>query len=210
KKTPLEELTLYLQETAQDFISFKASLLVRESNHDPVKKADTIRDMVLSISKIPDVIKREIYIQECSRIMDISENVLFNALAQAVSKNKKEASKAEAQTEKPFEVVLGQSQPVEKIDVKQEYELKIIEILLLYGNEKIVFNEIFLQENEHGKHVESTESREMKVFEKVFLDLQEDEIDFSTPVFKELYKDIIENYQTGNSFEDEIFIARLE
>ena len=210
RKTSLEELSLYLQKTSQDFISFKASLLVKESNNDPVKKADTIRDMVLSISKIPDVIKREIYIQECSRIMDISENVLFNALAQAISKNKKETSKAEAQTEKPFEVVVRQSQPVEKIDVKLELELKIIEILLLYGNESSVFNESYLQENEKGKVEEVVEKREMKVFEKVFLDLQEDEIDFSTPVFKELYKDIIENYQTENSFEDDAFIARLE
>jgi DNA primase len=43
-----------------------------EAKHDPIKKADLIRDMVLSISKIPDRIKREIYIQETSRIMDIS------------------------------------------------------------------------------------------------------------------------------------------
>lgn len=210
KKTSLEELTLYLQETAQDFINFKASLLVKESNNDPVKKADTIRDMVSSISKIPDVIKREIYIQECSRIMDISENVLFNALAQAVSKNKKDTSRTETQAEKPFKVVLGQSQPVEKIDVKLELELKIIEILLLYGNENSVFNESFLQKNKSGEIEEVVEKREMKIYEKVFLDLQEDEIDFSTPVFQELYKDIIENYQTGSSFEDEAFIARLE
>lgn len=80
KKTPYEDLVLYLENNAKDFIQFKASLLMNEAKNDPIKKADLIRDMVLSISKIPDRIKREIYIQECSRIMDISEQVLLNTL----------------------------------------------------------------------------------------------------------------------------------
>lgn len=49
-------------------------------------KAELIRDIVASISKIPDRIQREIYIQECSRIMDISEQVLLSTLAQLVKK----------------------------------------------------------------------------------------------------------------------------
>jgi DNA primase len=70
----------------QRFHPVQASLLMDEAKHDPIKKADLIRDMVLSISKIPDRIKREIYIQETSRIMDISEQVLLNTLAQLVQK----------------------------------------------------------------------------------------------------------------------------
>jgi len=60
---------------------------MEEAQNDPVKKAGLIRDIVASISKIPDMIQREIYIQECARIMTISESVLFNELAQVV-KNK--------------------------------------------------------------------------------------------------------------------------
>ena len=86
KKTPLDELLRYLDENAQDFIQFKASLLMNDAKNDPIKKAELIRDMVGSISKIPDRIKREIYIQECSRIMDISEQVLLNTLAQLVQR----------------------------------------------------------------------------------------------------------------------------
>src|SRR5690606_29376031 len=69
RQNTLEELTNYLEQNAKDFIQFKASLLVEEANNDPIKKAETIRDIVNSISKIPDPIKREIYIQECSRNM---------------------------------------------------------------------------------------------------------------------------------------------
>ncbi|NND09946.1 MAG: DNA primase, partial [Flavobacteriaceae bacterium] len=82
KQNTLEELVLYLEENAKDFIEFKASLLMDEAASDPIMKADLIRDMVVSISKIPDRIKKEIYVQECAKIMDISEAVLFSTLAQ--------------------------------------------------------------------------------------------------------------------------------
>ena len=68
-----EELKKYLEDSAQDFINFKVSLLLKDSNNDPIKKAGVIRDIVMSISKIPDGIQREVYVQECARIMDISE-----------------------------------------------------------------------------------------------------------------------------------------
>lgn len=59
RKTAYEDLVLYLEENATDFIRFKANLLMEEAKNDPVKKADTIRDMVVSISKISDLIKQE-------------------------------------------------------------------------------------------------------------------------------------------------------
>ncbi|MFT4577022.1 MAG: DNA primase, partial [Polaribacter sp.] len=80
------ELKEYLENSAQDFINFKVSLLMKEAKSDPVKKAGLIRDIVTSISKIPDGIQREVYVQECSRIMEISERVLFSELAQLLNK----------------------------------------------------------------------------------------------------------------------------
>ena len=75
-----------MEKTPKDFIQFKASLLSQEGNKDPIKKADTVREIIESISKIPDVIKQEIYIRNCANIMDISEDSLFSALAQANQK----------------------------------------------------------------------------------------------------------------------------
>tara|TARA_R110000850_G_scaffold203228_1_gene329501 strand:- start:116850 stop:118823 length:1974 start_codon:yes stop_codon:yes gene_type:complete len=210
RKNSLEELGLYLEENAKDFINFKASLLVKETNNDPVKKADTIRDMVVSISKIPDVIKREIYIQECSRIMDISEEVLFNSLAQILTKNRKEDSKRVQQTEKPFEVVSQKSRPSEKVDVKFQLELKILELLLLYGKEEATFEELYLQVNESGEIAFVPEKKDAIVFQKLYLDLQEDEMEFTNPVFQELFNEIIESYQNNQELQTETFIAKLE
>ena len=76
----LKEVESYLLENSKDFIVYKASLLLSDTQNDPVKKASVIRDMVESISKISDQIKRELYIKECSSIMDISEQVLYLSL----------------------------------------------------------------------------------------------------------------------------------
>lgn len=210
KKNSLEALTLYLEENARDFINFKASILVNETKNDPVKKADTIRDMVISISKIPDVIKREIYVQECSRIMDISEEVLFNSLAQILSKNNKEKSKLLQESKKPFEVVSQQSKPSEKIDIKFQLELKILELLLLYGDEVETFEDLILQGNDEGDFELVPENKEFKVHQKVFLDLQQDEMEFANPMFQDLFNSIIENYQNQKPLQTDLFIAKLE
>ena len=130
KNHEYEEVVSYLQENAKDFIQFKASLLMKESANDPIKKADTVRDIVKSIAKIPDRIKKEIYIQECAKIMNISEAVLFNTLAQINKKQLNEAAKVSRSPQKAFEVVKHQ-QVSEKVDVQYELERKIIELLLL-------------------------------------------------------------------------------
>ena len=69
KNNELDDVLAYLSDNAKDFIQFKASLLVKEADNDPIKRADTVRDIVNSISKIPDRIQKEIYIQECAQIM---------------------------------------------------------------------------------------------------------------------------------------------
>ena len=91
KNNSYEEVVLYLEEQAKDFIQFKTSLLAEDAANDPIKKADTIRDIVGSIAKIPDRIKRELYIQQCAATMNISEAVLFNTLAQISKKAYTEA-----------------------------------------------------------------------------------------------------------------------
>ena len=87
----IDELISFFKEQSKDFIKYKASLLVDEADNDPVKKASVVRNMVESISKISDQIKKEIYIKECSSIMGISEQVLYSTLAQIQKKkfNKK-------------------------------------------------------------------------------------------------------------------------
>ncbi len=211
KNNTLEELTTYLSENAKDFIQFKAFLLVKEANNDPIKKAETIREIVNSIAKIPDQIKREIYIQECARIMDISENVLFSTLAQISKKDFQEANKNFKKEQKAFEVVKNEQQSKHKVDVQFELERKIIEILMLYGDKTEQFEDLILKEDEvTGELILEPTVHEARVFEKIYLDLQEDEMQFTNEKFKELYYSIIDKLNQDENFSTKNFINQLD
>jgi DNA primase len=207
RKNSLEELTLYLEQNAKDFITFKASLLASEAKNDPIKKSETIHDMVNSIAKIPDVIQREVYLKECSRIMDISEQVLFNTLAQQLQNERKEAAKKPVPQE-AFEVIPTERK-IEKIDVQFQLEQKIIELLLLYGHIEEDFEDLILEANEKGEINFKPELHTARVFEKIFLDLQEDEIEFTNPGFKELYFELVNRFNQNPEAKAETFVNEL-
>lgn len=216
KKTPHDELLAYLNENAKDFIQFKAGLLMDEAKNDPVKKAGLIRDMVTSISKIPDRIQREIYIQECSRIMDISEQVLASTLAQLVQKDVADAGKKmkEEQRENVMKPVFDDEGGIimpnqARINILDSLERKIIEILLLYGGSEQEFQDVYIKYDEYGKEFEETEVKNYKVYERVYLNLQEDEIEFTNPVFKDLYKAIMDYYLANQEMVIESFLNTL-
>lgn len=209
KQNTLKELTLYLEEHAQDFIQYKASMLFEASKNDPIKKAETVRDIVNSISKIPDRIKREIYIQECSKIMQISEDVLYSTLAQSSKKDLQEANKQFKEEQKAFDVIKNQ-QPKPKVDVQYELERKIIQILLLYGNRTEDFEDLILKENDKNELVLEPVVHRAKVFEKIFLDLQEDEMEFTNLKFKGLYYKIIDTLNQNPDFALENFVNDVD
>ncbi|MBC2838966.1 DNA primase [Robiginitalea sp. SC105] len=192
-----DAIEAYLKEHARDFIQFKTALLTKEAADDPIRRAETIRDIVSSISRIPDRIKQEVYVQECASLMGISEQVLFNTLAQMSRKAQRDASRKPEQ--RSMEVV-RQEPAAEKVDPQYELERKIIEVLLLYGQESEEFEDLILKENEQGELVLEPERSEAKVFEKIFLDLQEDEIELSHDRFRSLYYKLIEKLNSEPEF----------
>lgn len=184
------EILNFLNENSVDFIEFKANILNKTLKNTPSEKAKVINDLIISISKIPDRIKQEIYIRHCSEIMNISEQTLFNVLSQI--------SGIKIQTKKFQSPVFNVSPQQNSVDQVYELEKKIIEILILYGDKKVVFDEIKISKSEEGDVVYKNVKIESQVFEKVFLDLQSDEIEFANPEFKELYRLIIKNFQSSN------------
>ncbi|HLF51536.1 DNA primase [Flavobacterium sp.] len=210
KKTSYEDLVLYLENNSKDFIQFKASLLMNDAKNDPVKKADLIRDMVTSISKIPDRIQREVYIQECARIMDISEQVLLSTLAQLVQKDITETGKKIKQEQKAFEVVKNENPAAaEEIDILYQLERKIIEILLLYGNKTEEFEDVLLKTNEEGEVETVTEKKEYPVYQRLYLSLQEDEVELANPLFKDVYNNLIDYFHQNENFNIEQYLMQL-
>ncbi len=209
KNNTLDDVHQYLKSNSKDFIQFKANLLAEDAANDPIKRADTVRDIVNSISKIPDAIKREIYIQECASIMNVSEGVLFSTLAQIGKKNLKDAAKLDQQEQKVFDVVKNEVQ-VEKVDVQYVLERKIIEMLLLYGKDEQKFEDLVLKENEAGDLILEPESLEIKVYEKIYLDLQEDEIELTNNRFRLIYLKLIEALNLEQEFSIHTFLASLD
>ncbi len=204
----LEEVQSYLNKNSKDFIVYKASLLLDDSENDPVKKAAVIRDMVESISKISDYIKRELYIKECSSIMNISEQVLYSTLAQIAKKDFNNLKKKPVKEFEPISIVKGDKK---KSQVNKLYELerKIIEILILYGNHLIDFEEeVFLQSKDGGS-TRKNSKRSLKVFEKIYMDLHIDEMEFSNDNFKNIYFRIIECFNENKEIDIDKFINEL-
>ncbi len=207
KANSQEDLQAYLDKNAQDFIRFKSSLLMEDADKDPVKKAEVVRDIVNSISKIPDQITQEIYVQTCSNLLDVSEEVLFSTLAQILAKDRKEANRGVKR--KSLEVVkeTQESSPIPKVDHQYVLERSIIQLLLRYGDQTAVFTD-FDFDFEEDKYIEV--KREYVVFEKIFIELQEDEVEFSNPIFKELYDLIIETFVKEGNLKIDSFINHLK
>ena len=204
----LREVESYLLENSKDFIVYKASLLLSDTQNDPVKKASVIRDMVESISKISDQIKRELYIKECSSIMDISEQVLYSTLAQIVKKDFNNLKKSPRKEYEPISIIKNEK---EKNQVNELYELerKIIEILILYGNDSIDYEEEGFTENSNGNTDIKIKNRSVKVFEKIYMDLHTDEMEFSNEDFKNIYYQIIESFNENKEINVDKFINDL-
>lgn len=191
KRNSLRDLQGFLQTNQKDFITYKVSLLIDEAKNDPIKKAGLIRDIIQSIAKIPDAIKREIYIRECSSLMDITEKVLHKELAQMISKNSRNEQPQNQEEQQPLEVVKSEFYQVEDINQLSILEREIIRILLLFGDKKTVFLEEITQIDEHGKETKIKNPYESTVCEEIYLQLQEDEIEFTNPIFQEIYAEII-------------------
>ena len=192
RKNSFSVLKNFLDNNSKDFIQFKAKLLFEESNNDPVKKTSVVRDIIESIIKIPDIIQQELYLKSCSEIMDISEEVLFSAFAQLQSKKKRNKIKFQKTTNNDL---IKKSATLENYNDSYNLEKQIISILLQYGHLDAEYEDLVIKPNEKGEVSESIEKIKSKVYEKIFLDLQEDEIELADPVFKKLFTKLISAYQ---------------
>ena len=200
-----EELIGFLKENAKDFIQFKTSLLLEETKNDPIKKADLIRNIVLSISKIPNNIQREVYIQECALIMGISEEVLFNELSQNRKREQRDSARNKTNKRTSFTGVKKETKVIEKVDQLFTLEKKLIEILLLYGNQEVDFEDYTNVINEDGTKSIKKENYTSLISNEIYVHLQEDEIEFTNPIFLKIYLEIIHQLNQDESINMESF-----
>ncbi len=186
KSRPSHETADYIFNNEEDFISFKAKLLLREVKNDPIAKATAIRDMVESIAVVDDDIMRGQYIKECSRIMDIDEATLSReATRHKVSlKGGREAleyyrnARKEAYTNQQVNVV-APTAPIRRNNEKGIYEMEkeLMAYLLKYGND----NFRFVGANR--------EAIELNISNVIIEEMDGDELSFVTPLFDTIFKE---------------------
>ncbi len=118
----------------KDFIRFKTGLLLKETEGDPVKKAGLIREIVETISLIPDSIYRNVYIKECSSLLDTPEQILVNELNKIFRRKFRKDQKPEEYTAEPDVEKIPQQKEGYLYTDSERIEMEIMRVLLQYGN----------------------------------------------------------------------------
>jgi DNA primase len=142
--------------------------------------------------------------------MEISEQVLVSTLAQLLQKERSDIHKNNKQEQKTFEVVKNDPPAaVVKVDILNQLERKIIEILLLYGDKQEEFEDVLLKTNASGEVENVTEMKMSSVYQRVYLSLQEDEVELANPMFRGIYDNLIGYFNQNESFVIENYLMQL-
>lgn len=202
KDYPIEEVQRYLKEHARDFIRFKTELLMHDAANDPIKRAEAIRDIVVSISVIPDPIFRSTYVRECSSLLNIKEEILIGELNKMLVKDFKKKLGI-AQETIPDEPIATTPQEEEKIDDGNEamhtQEQELVRLMLLYGQNVITENSI----DDSGNQV--TEEYPLAVY--IIDDLKADGIVFEDAVCKRIFDIYDSEIDKGDLPDDKYFVT---
>lgn len=143
KKNGSEKTIEYLNTHEEDFIRFKSRLSKQEADKDPLKRAAMITDIVKTISVIDDQIKQTVYLQECSKILEIDENTLYSELMKFRKKKILDGKSPTGYTpaQKPEPQLPQQKQTPRATGNKDlgflSKEREIMRLLLLHGNKTI-------------------------------------------------------------------------
>ena len=207
RKNKKEKMLEFINNESKDFVDFKLSLN-KDFKDDEDKKVSLIKNILKSISLIPDTLKQEIYIKKLSAVLEIDESSLFRSFSNiGVSKSLNRSSK-NLYNSKIYKVEASDQRHTSSYIY--QLERQIISILLKYGVEEIQFEDIILNKDEDGKLVEIKKNIRSKVFEKIYLDLQQDEIEFTHSPFRNIYKKLIDSFNNQESVSIDNFINDLD
>ena len=201
------ELQEYIRANEQDFLEFKAKLLLQDAEGDPIRKAALIAHMVQSVSVIPDPIQRSVYIKECARIMDIDEQILISEVAR-----KRMTTSGDRETDEFLrrQTTLRQreaQQPgvefVKQVEAGSSFETlerEIVKYLLKYGHCSFDFKE--------GRTMVAC-----NVAEVIFSELSDDNIAFRNPVYNKImaaYREQWAQLGTGVEVPAHVFLNHID
>lgn len=203
KKHRTADVEAFIKEKATDFIGFKTGLLLNESRHDPILKAGLIKEIVHTISLIPEPIYRSVYVKECSRMLDMEEQTLMNELNKLL--RQKFASKSGVSLpETPIEKAKQIEPAVSELETKAGYyqEKELVRFLLLYGKHKLQLE----TEDDEGFPI----SYEEFVAQFIVDDLKADNLTFEHPTHLKILEAFSDAIEKGEIPDEQFFIAHPE
>lgn len=192
KKHTSEEIRDFIKKNTRDFISFKAGLLMKEAQGDPIRKSQLAREIIESISLIDDQLTRSLYIKESCRILEMDEPVLNNELNKIRrSKFKKTLAPGDGGSEIPDPEFIQEPQSGEETIYNSEHqERDIIRILVHFGDWDIHFS-ITNDENE-------VEERPVNVAWFIINELTGDQIEFENPLYQKFFNEMRSIVEAGD------------
>ncbi|PLX11975.1 MAG: DNA primase [Marinilabiliales bacterium] len=180
------EITEYITTQAKDFISFKTNLLLDETKGDPSARAKLIKEIVQTISHIPDGIGRTVFIQECSTIMNVPEQTLMNQLNKVLRDNYRNKTSSPEIRDIPFEepkVRRGEQLRFDPLELKP-LENEVLKLILNHGSSN------FVLEFDPEISGEQGEEEELNVLDFVIDELNNDNIEFTDEVNNKIINEL--------------------
>ena len=193
RKHPQEYVENFIDKEAKDFIDFKAEILLKDAGNDPIRKAESIRDIVKSVAFVQNALKREVYLKEVSNKFGLSEQSLFNELQIQTNVTQQQESKPKFEEKKvapKLEIVQEGIFSVNPLVLQEE---KLVDLMLKYGDF------VLDRKDSEGNDYKIT------VIEEILNHLEEDEceiqLDIHKTIISEIKEGILQNeIRSGNFF----------
>ncbi len=234
KAVSSNELEEYIKDNQQDFISFKADVLLETEGNDPIKKATLIKDLAHSVSLIPDQITRNVFIPELAKRFNIKEEVIWNEVTkdrnEAATKEQKDArrrqqSASSSQVSNPiakpntpnttggfdpsYDPYQHEPNPFE--DTPQDIPIEVLDDHNEHDLMRILvlYGPMAINLEQIGEKGQKT-LLETSVTEYICNSLNEDDLGFDSPTFAKMYQHINESLQENTFLKPDFFKSQLD
>ncbi len=209
RKQNAESFTRYIDEHEVDFIRFKTQLLLEEAVDDPIKRAGLIANLVQSISVIPHTITRSVYVHDCANLLDVDEKMLVREVNKIRLKNFEKQKKRSSDKKEDLPVDHDDAfGSIFSEDPYEKYERQIIRYIIRYGM-KPIYRRFEKEKRREGKkaiEVDVLVEEGPLVIHFVKYDLERDHIEFTHPLYRQVFEEAVEKSGEADFVPDKYFL----